>query len=535
MPNKGPVEVKVIDPLNVASGYFECVFLNNAVIDSADWVVNRYDKQGGELLESISSERSIEKGNEQLIPSWGISITIEQKQAYFNGAQGMSVNKFVNPIGATLTFSDSSKRWLDFVSDNNAFTPNNWIRSGSYVSNPTNDCPDGFLPFEFLSPCCYNDEVGKDPDLLYTKLLGGGVAPHKLAGYQCSGMPIAVPTSYNSYFAAKTNASISFLPNTLVVLTKDQTKWTRCVVIEMGRDANLNQNEGKPGELRKHPSVDKFGNPDASGTEGMGWFPGYAIDLETGMRLHMAFGENSFLTNQNGADMIWNPTATTIDDNGVHVMGGVQPIWVYGVNVNNEGCPYYDGVNNWVYEQYKTATTASMRKVMTSLMWVFNPLSVKNEDLLGCEARITLSVEKPYRSFNATGINAGLPMYAWNMENLKTINASSDAAYNAMDLINVVPNPYYAFSEYERNRLDTRVKITNLPEMCTVSIYNVSGKLIRQFKKDSPITSLDWDLKNSIGIPIASGVYLIHVEIPGIGEKIVKFFGGMRQIDLENI
>jgi hypothetical protein len=63
----------------------------------------------------------------------------------------------------------------------------------------------------------------------------------------------------------------------------------------------------------------------------------------------------------------------------------------------------------------------------------------------------------------------------------------------------------------------------------------MSGKMIRQFKKDSPLTYIDWDLKNSIGVPIASGVYLIHVEAPGIGEKIVKFFGGMRQVDLENI
>jgi flagellar hook assembly protein FlgD len=106
---------------------------------------------------------------------------------------------------------------------------------------------------------------------------------------------------------------------------------------------------------------------------------------------------------------------------------------------------------------------------------------------------------------------------------------------SALDLINVVPNPYYAFADYERNRLDTRVKITNLPDQCTVTIYNVGGKMIRQYKKDNTTTSIDWDLKNSIGVPVASGVYLIHVDVPNVGEKVVKFFGGMRQIDLENI
>jgi flagellar hook assembly protein FlgD len=74
-----------------------------------------------------------------------------------------------------------------------------------------------------------------------------------------------------------------------------------------------------------------------------------------------------------------------------------------------------------------------------------------------------------------------------------------------------------------------------LPDQCIVKIYNISGKLIRTFKKDNPVTSLEWDLKNNKGIPIASGVYLIHVEVEGVGEKIVKFFGGIRQPDLENI
>jgi hypothetical protein len=70
----------------------------------------------------------------------------------------------------------------------------------------------------------------------------------------------------------------------------------------------------------------------------------------------------------------------------------------------------------------------------------------------------------------------------------------------------------------------------------------MSGKLIRTFKvdrtsenSDQRIYSIDWDMKNSKAIPIASGVYLIHVEVPGIGETIIKFFGGVRQVDLENI
>ena len=126
-------------------------------------------------------------------------------------------------------------------------------------------------------------------------------------------------------------------------------------------------------------------------------------------------------------------------------------------------------------------------------------------------------------------------MYSWKMDDISTVTQSDDQLKSALDMINVVPNPYYAFSQYERNRLDTRIKITNLPERCSVNIYTVNGKLVRSFQKDSPVTSLDWDLTNQKAIPIASGIYLIHVDVPGIGERVLKFFCGMRQVDLQGI
>jgi len=127
------------------------------------------------------------------------------------------------------------------------------------------------------------------------------------------------------------------------------------------------------------------------------------------------------------------------------------------------------------------------------------------------------------------------------MDGLASEVASQDTKVAALALINVVPNPYYAFSAYEstsdnsRHQLDNRVKITNLPEICTIKIYNISGKLIRTYKKDNSLYYQDWDLKNNQAIPVASGIYLIHVDVPGVGSTVVKFFGGMRQVDLENI
>ena len=102
-----------------------------------------------------------------------------------------------------------------------------------------------------------------------------------------------------------------------------------------------------------------------------------------------------------------------------------------------------------------------------------------------------------------------------------------------LDLITVVPNPYYAYSTYEANALTNTVKITNLPTNCVVTIYNIAGTKIRQFKKDNDDPSVEWDLTNFASTPVASGFYLIHVkDNTSGGERTIKFFGAMRQIDL---
>jgi hypothetical protein len=158
---------------------------------------------------------------------------------------------------------------------------------------------------------------------------------------------------------------------------------------------------------------------------------------------------------------------------------------------------------------------------------------------------VSLRVSKEYEKFryNDGDISAGSvgsslnnwrPLYRFSTRGIAATTYDHTTAVSALDMINVVPNPYYAFSAYETSKLDNRVKITNLPAECVVTIYDMNGTLIRQFKKADPLTSLDWDLKNHKNIPIASGTYIIHVNVPGVGEKILKWFGVMRPVDLDN-
>lgn len=540
----GPVNIKVVDPLNVAPGHFVLKFNNKTVtqqMDSSKFVVYRYDNKGGTILDSVQSETIIKTSNEQIIPKWGISIQLGNSIVY----DPLTKNPALNPLdnvsdlvenASGFEFSDSTKKWLSFVADNDLTnSADNWIRSGTYVPNQSVECTDATLGFR--SPCCYPDELNKDADGAYNKLgRTVGVAPQKLVGYQCDYMPLAYPETYSAFVNARRRASISYLPSVDIVITKDTSKWTRCPVIELCRDANLSQGGAKAGLLRKSPSVGKNGLPDNTG-EGMGWFPGYAIDLETGLRLQLAFGENSFLGGFNGNDMLWNPT-DDLESGGINVNGGMHAIYVFGVDVGvapGTGCPAYNPNSSWLQQKFTLGNNGAFADIFSSLMWIMNPVVAPGQNLLSSDVRIKVRVNKEFRNYLATGANKGEPMYEWNQDELVAQVASSETLNKALDEINVVPNPYYAYSSYERNQLDTRVKIVNLPEQCTVSIYNVSGKLMRRFKKDNSITSIDWDMKNTVGIPIVSGVYLIHVEVPNIGERVLKFFGGVRQVDLENL
>ncbi|NNF02736.1 MAG: hypothetical protein HKN22_08625, partial [Bacteroidia bacterium] len=116
-----------------------------------------------------------------------------------------------------------------------------------------------------------------------------------------------------------------------------------------------------------------------------------------------------------------------------------------------------------------------------------------------------------------------------------------------LDDIRVVPNPYYAFSVYENTATENHIKFTNLPPECTIRIYTVKGDLVKDIKRNvgsnnyygaiaggETDASETWDLKNNRDLPISSGLYLVHIQAPGIGEKILKWYGVIRESDIDN-
>jgi len=105
-------------------------------------------------------------------------------------------------------------------------------------------------------------------------------------------------------------------------------------------------------------------------------------------------------------------------------------------------------------------------------------------------------------------------------------------ATNHLSDIFVVPNPYLAVSTLERRMIsedygrgDRRIDFVNLPTECTIKIFTVAGRLVREIHHSSTVDKgrAIWDLRTKDGLEVSQGYYFYHVEAPGIGEKTGKF------------
>lgn len=572
----GPVNIKIIDPLNVKGGEFvlrlDSLYLvknfgvtgNKALIeggDTASYVTGTWTLIDETTGIEYPSDVELHKQNEQLFLDLGISIDMKsiyppgplkvgEKQ---DGEQTVAIYENLADnnglLESTIEYADSSKQWLWGVEDNDVpGDPRNWIRAGTYQGDlsGSNDWNMPSKPY--------------DPNQSYEKIINGTWAPYLLTAgsEQQDGGP--------AYSLQSKSPQMDRLASVDIVLTPDRTKWTRSVVVEMSDDPDLAEGGVDRFTFRAAQSVDKDGNPAPVGSgpsdnpddpnyiaeTGMGWFPGYAINVETGERLNIMFGENSWLSADNGRDMMFNPTSSLFNDISLRPnFGGMHYVYIMDhvtkdISDSVYSFPAYDACK-FIREGYDLYNIPGFLYEITwysTAMWVGLPLAAPDEEWLSNEAKIRIRLGKPFKKYFSEAVdsalvaesqNGMLPMYRFRTDNVATEYKVQEKAESDLDLITVVPNPYYAYAGgpgYERNALDNRIKIVNLPETCTITIYSVNGTLIRQLTKDDPnITSIDWDLKNFAGVPIAGGIYIIHVK-SDVGEKVVKWFGGLRPPDL---
>ncbi|MBP6680570.1 MAG: T9SS type A sorting domain-containing protein [Saprospiraceae bacterium] len=456
-PGKAPISVQIVNPLDVKEGTYFITFVdptpNDTLSLNTRWILLN---ENGDTL--AVADYPISQYNEQFISDLGISIRINQSD---DAGDQRDISN--GTIGFSLTYGDTSQpQWLTFISDDFGNTPfTNFIQTEmpsypDYIFDPDR-AYSTFAPWvPFILTDTGQDEPAENP-------FGWIITPGWL---DPSGDLIQTP---------QFGGVLQSLNNIDIILTSDTNKWSRCVVVETanffhtGPDIGL-ETEGNKKNLqaRSRPSVGKRDNdndgfPDPDGANdangnpltGMGWFPGYAVDLETGDRLNIFFGENSaygdFVGNQTVAeilglgheayDMIWNPGKQIILS-GSEVTpleafaGGQQYVYVARTK--------YDGCSELRKDIDRTGIIKA--RALAKVTWCAIPLTMDdpniellplNEGLIPNDVTIKLRVDNPYQLKEGNGQYNDYPTYRFKLEGTTAIE---DAA-SEKSSFNLYPNP----------------------------------------------------------------------------------------------
>jgi hypothetical protein len=472
----------------------------------------------------VNNSTPVSRGTDQLIPELGIQISLRRVLNPTEEAAQDVLNSGL--LRATLEFADSTKRWIATLVDTTfAF------RDLAIADN------DFFVQQQ-------------DPtQIIRRQMLNGSIIPYPFAE-AINRSPVNNPNvSIVDQFAASyaegsqpnfrlRMSQVPKIGNIDIVLTSDQSKWTRAAVLQHQFRRNegpgslqlVNQNrhrllKSNKVSLNRDLEVDStiFSpfNP-ALRSRGMSWFPGYAIDLDKGVRLNIAFAEDRNRDAVTGNDLKWDLSDkrdgnnnfvyifNTPYDGGINIereLDSMAPTNVGSVNQTNQFNYYINAIN---------------------YACLFRSGDIGVQPL---ETDVTIKIRVTKTLASAESGKAGVYLFETNGKT-PIFNVES-LLKEQLDIIRVAPNPYYSYSQYEPNQVDNRVRMLNLPNRVSINIFTLNGTLVRRFEKDDSATFIDWDLRNQEGIPVAGGVYIMHFNVPGIGEKTIKWFGVTRPLDLD--
>lgn len=440
---------------------------------------------------------------------------------------GMDVLEYTSSADAPLYIHSrvvhpDSGQWYSGHADTEGFSDNNWIRSGQREGNDVFD-----LLFNDITDC---EEV-------YETALGGTWAPYAVAAY--TGDNVFYPETGETFehwpLVAPTKASLRMLPqynnpytttSVSVVFTPDKSKWTRSPVLEMQPYAELSENDlGVEMEkmfLRSHASVDKNGLTLSEGGNasqcslvsgtGMGWFPGYAIDTQTGERLNVAFGEDSWLVSENGDDMLFNPGSTSYTPGllGVFHAGGQHWIYVFKNARHFTGAenrmPSYDQ-GAFIMDQLSNPSISNQRRVFRDCAWVGSTKTVEGFDWsegFGT-TRIQLDAPLPFVAYSPSVLdvddtgsseNNWLPLFAFSTfdeaSQVEEVGSTVDLA------MTVFPNP-------ARDLLTLEIPMNACAERAR--LFSIRGQVVHEVEFSE---EQGWKQVDVRGVP--SGTYVLVVE-----------------------
>lgn len=513
LPEFGPFDIIVIDSTKINNGNkysLRIIGPFSMTIDSCEF---NADNTFYEIIDhsngvTYKSDQSIKYYNDQYFEELGLLVSFHQPNRI-----GENSNTNGGFFKETFIYKDElGPKWfsgLKDLPDSNPFYPNSALDPASdiIVNNQTKFTSEGyFFPL-------YSAKYNKQGEAKFTL---STIDPDLHAYFTGNDLDIQKLRNLN---------------NVDIVFTSDQSKWSRCIVVETA--SSIYSYVQDPLEdnsmltVRSTESIGKNGLPDNTKTKGFSWFPGYVVDVEKGERLNVFFGENTCLRNKNWenesepqivTDMIFNPNSELLNKEGSNA---IQDYFAGGQHYLYITRQAYDGCAQMYPLLNKPKLYGGSWNALSSITWSGIPLLKENcswlpieNGLIPNDLTISLRVEKPF--FFAGKNDKPLEMRNCSIESeypLYQFEIASNVATTTKDPKGVEHLPW-SFSY-----IGNGFHIYNVSQKCSVDIFNLQGQLISKTIIEST-DDLKWFDTQSL---LPDGLIFIRVKSSVSGlEKVYK-------------
>lgn len=544
----GPVLAKVVDPGNLRSAKLQLALYNEdgfiGVNDETRWVLRNVDTG-----EEIFSDFNLSRFSEQIVDTYGISIEMYLADSIGINRNGSIVNEKNGIVDTRFKLLDpEAPKWLKSVGSSKSLS----------ISD---DEGNQFFPLKYVKNDIGEIDYHLDPTQAFTSTSEPGFIPFYITAQRPPSNPgeflvgpmiqipvIGGPQDFRLVNAAENSYNVD------LVLTSDKSLWTRSIVIQtssalykfMGFEPSDNTDMF---DYREHPSIGKDGryatedgtktgtvltgsstNPDDPNyinPQGMGWFPGYAVDVETGRRLNILYGENSSYNEvlqdeyNNGEvigdDMIWNPSDQKLlnfmDQTIVnYFMGGQHFIYITNSN--------YDGGASMFSALAPNQNLVFKLPVLNQITWSGFTILEEGQELRSYEDGliphdmvIQLRANQKYSTTPGGSIN-GMPHYLIDIDADGILGNQN--VVDKPEGITAFPNPFLSFRHIE-------LTLCDLPQNCDIYMFDAQGRIVMHQKLDGIIgeklESYSIELNK---IKMAAGVYFLRIDAPGEEVQTLK-------------
>jgi len=224
---------------------------------------------------------------------------------------------------------------------------------------------------------------------------------------------------------------------------------------------------------------------------GLGVFPGAAYMMEppdnpVPRRLNLQFVESDLV------DHFWSPIAA---DNG-DGLGGREYLFIMNSDYVEDPTTLYS-----------TADDLNIDALVA--LWVHNRGSYTGDE------------EWTLYCFMTHPIKIGLTDWTFSTSGYEPV-AGETVGKERLSDVNVFPNPYFAHNSAEGTFYTQFVTFNGLPEdNCTIRIFTLDGQVVNTITHDNGTPFERWYLQNESEVPVASGMYLVHITTE-YGNRILK-------------